>query len=465
MKEVYRSAVALVTGLSSIGSFAALDGHWEGQIDVPGSPIRIKVDLRREGDSWHGTIDIPAQGARQVPLYRIKVRELDAETVSVRFAIQGVPGAPTFEGRLNQTVIAGKFKQAGASVPFRLSREVSSPNRPQHPKPPFPYSIEEISLSNGELRLAGTLTVPLGDGPFPAVLLVSGSGLQDRDETVFDHKPFWVIADHLSRSGVVVLRMDDAGAGESAPHPSPPTTIDFASDAASAVDYLGADPRVATIGLVGHSEGGTIASLLASTRDDIGFIILLAAGGVPGADLLRRQNERTFAAAGVPQSLQRKRMALLDQLFDVLVSDALAKDIEASVTRIVRDQLKLAGVLAEQMPEEQIRASVAQAMTPWMRFFLAYDPRPVFTQIDVPVLALNGELDVQVDGEQNLPAIRAALMEGGNSDVTTVLLPGLNHLFQRAKTGLPNEYREIEETIAPQVLETIRDWILVQSSE
>lgn len=464
MKEIYRSAVALVTGLSSIGSLAALDGHWEGQIDVPGSPLRVKVDLQREGDSWRGTIDIPTQGARQLPLYRIKVRELGAETASVRFAIRGVPGAPTFIGRLDQTVVAGTFKQAGARVPFRLSREAYTPNRPQHPKPPFPYFIEEVDLNNGDFRLAGTLTVPIGDGPFPAVLLISGSGLQDRDETVFDHKPFWVLADHLSRSGIAVLRMDDAGAGDSTPRPSPPTTIDFASDAASAVDYLRMDSRVSMIGLIGHSEGGSIAPLLASSRDDIAFIVLLAAAGVPGADLLRRQNERIFAAAGVPKSLQRKRLVLLDQLFSVLVSDATASDIEGSVRKVVQDQLKLAGAPTEQITEEHIQASVAQAMTPWMRFFLAYDPRPVLTRVDVPVLALCGELDVQVDGEQNLPSISAALAEGGNSDVTTILLPGLNHLFQRANTGLPNEYAEIEETISPQVLEVIRDWIVLQSS-
>ena len=211
-------------------------GHWEGEIQVPGQPLVIKVDLESSGGLWSGSIDIPAQGAAGLPLKAIEVSE-DASEVS--FSIGGVPGHPTFRGTLDGDVISGRFTQGAADLGFRLSRQaVPGPARPQEPRPPYPYETEEVSFRNGPVTLAGTLTVPPGEGPFPGVLLISGSGLQDRDQTVFGHRPFLVWADHLTRSGLAVLRVDDAGAGGSTAHPQPPTTADFAGDAAAAVDLL-----------------------------------------------------------------------------------------------------------------------------------------------------------------------------------------------------------------------------------
>ena len=436
-----------------------LQGHWEGQIAIPNAPLVVEVDLARNDASpggWRGTIDIPAQNATGLTLSPITV----GDGGRVEFAIHGVPGNPTFKGQLAAGVIEGRFEQGGAEFPFRLSREaMAGPKRPQEPQPPFPYAAEEVAFNNGPVRLAGTLTVPAGDGPFPAVLLITGSGLQNRDQELFGHKPFRVIADHLSRAGIAVLRVDDAGAGASTAHPSPPTTADFARDAAAGVAFLNADARFASVGVLGHSEGGAIATLLASRRDDVDFVVLLAAPGVPGAEVLGTQNQRIFDAAGIPEGRKTALLALLDELFGVLISDAADADVQREVERIVRRQMELNGLPPAQQDDAQVQAMVTQTTTPWMRYFLAHDPRPSITATRVPVLALNGELDVQVDAEQNLGALAAAFAAGGNENVTIHRLPGLNHLFQPAETGLMNEYAAIEETISPQVLDLIRDWV------
>ena len=452
--------VVLALGISTSDAKEHIAGHWEGHIEIPSQPLAVKVDLIVNDSGWSGAIDIPAQGAEGLPLSDIHVAEDDAD-VGVKFSIRGVPGNPTFDGRLQDGVISGNFSQGDFTFGFRLSREVvAGPVRPQEPKPPFPYQIEEITFQNGPITLAGTLTVPLGDGPFPAVLLISGSGLQDRDETVFGHKPFWVLADHLSRAGIAVLRVDDPGIGKSTPHPEPPTTADFATDTEAGVAFLSQDDRIGSVGLIGHSEGGLIAAIVASRQDDIDFVVLMAGPGVPGAELLLKQNERIFGAMGIKSERKETLLKLLERLFTTLTSDMAEDAMREQVDEIVRKQFEINGVPPAQQDETQIQAAVEQVLNPWMRYFLAFDPRPALETIQVPVLALNGELDVQVDAEQNLTAITAALEKGRNQKVTVHRLPKHNHLFQRAKTGLVNEYATIEETISPEVLDLIRDWVL-----
>jgi pimeloyl-ACP methyl ester carboxylesterase len=453
--------MAIVVSLSVSYADSRITGHWEGQIDIPGQPITVKVDLTINDSEWSGTIDIPTQGAKGLTLSAIHVEEND-EGVHVKFSIRGVPGNPTFDGKLQDGAISGRFSQGGATFGFQLSREsVKGPARPQEPKPPFPYKIEEVAFQNGTVNLAGTLTLPQGDGPFPAVLLISGSGLQDRDETLVGHKPFWVLADHLSRAGIAVLRVDDPGIGKSTPHPKPATTADFATDVEAGVAFLKKDDRIGRVGLIGHSEGGLIAAIVASRSSDVGFIVLMAGPGVPGAELLRKQNERIFDAAGIAGERKQNLLVLLDRLFTILTSEDMAEDEQRqAVEEIVRKQLEINGVPRAQQDEAQVRILAEQSLTPWMRYFLTFDPRPALEKIRVPVLALNGELDVQVDAEQNLTAIAAALEKGGNQNVTVHRLPEHNHLFQRARTGLMNEYGAIEETLSPEVLDLIRDWIL-----
>ena len=452
--------IVLVLGISASYAEDRVAGHWEGHIEIPGQPIAVKVNFAIDESDWRGTIDIPAQGAKGLPLSEIHVAE-EGEGIRVTFSIRGVPGNPTFDGTLQGGVINGTFSQGGVTFGFRLSREiVSGPVRPQEPKPPFPYQIEEVKFQNGPINLAGTLTLPPGNGPFPAVLLISGSGLQDRDETVFGHKPFWVLADHLSRTGIAVLRVDDPGIGKSAPHPEPPTTADFATDVEAGVTFLKRDDRIGTVGLIGHSEGGIIAAIVASRRDDIGFVVLMAGPGVPGAELLLKQNERIFDGMGIVGERKETLLTLLDRLFTMLTSDMTEDEMRQQVDEIVHKQFEINGVPPAQQDETQVQAAVKQVLNPWMRYFLAFDPRPALEATRVPVLALNGELDVQVDAEQNLTAIDAAIEKGGNHNVTLHRLPKHNHLFQRAKTGLVNEYAVIEETISPEVLDLIRDWVV-----
>ena len=452
--------IVLIAGVSISYAADPVAGHWEGHIEIPGQPLAVKVDLAMNDSDWGGTIDIPAQGAKGLPLSDIGVAENDVG-MHVKFSIRGVPGNPTFDGQLQDGVISGTFSQGVATFGFRLSREVVPDLvRPQEPKPPFPYQIEEVVFQNGPVTLAGTLTMPPGDGPFPAVLLISGSGLQDRDEMVFGHKPFWVLADHLSRAGIAVLRVDDPGAGKSTSHPEPPTTADFATDVEAGVAVLKQDDRIGSVGLIGHSEGGAVAAIVASRQTDIDFVVLLAGPGVLGAELLRKQNERILDAMGVADERKQALITLLDQLFTTLTSDIAEDEMRQQVDEIVRKQFEINGVPAAQQNEAQVRAAAEQALNPWMRYFLAFDPRPVLEAIQVPVLVLNGELDVQVDADQNLTAIAAALQKGGNRNVTVHRLPKHNHLFQRANTGLINEYAVIEETISPEVLNLVRDWVL-----
>ncbi|MFL6195757.1 MAG: alpha/beta hydrolase family protein [Thermoanaerobaculia bacterium] len=440
----------------------AAAGHWEGEIQLPNNvgQLQVMVDLSQDAGAWKGEIDIPAQGAKDLPLEGIAV-----EGSKVKFTIAGVPGAPTFDGALENGEIRGAFRQGGGAMTFRLGRQaVELPRRPQEPKPPFPYAAEEVTYDNGGIKLAGTLTIPPGPGPFPAVLLITGSGTQDRDESLLGHKPFLVIADHLSRHGIAVLRVDDRGAGGSTGKVKDSTTADFAQDALAGVRFLKGHPKIAAgrIGLLGHSEGGVIGPLAASQSPDVAFVVMLAGTGVPGPEILYRQSELISRADGSSEeSIQRDREAMR-KAFDVLRAEKDPATREARLKAVTREavatmneeDLKAAGGV-----DAAAEAQVRQMDTNWFRYFIDYDPRPALRKVKVPVLALNGGLDLQVPPSQNLPAIEKALKEGGNKDFTVKELPGLNHLFQPAKTGSPNEYSGIEVTMDPAVLDLITGWI------
>ncbi len=245
----------------------AMEGSWAGSIEIPGAALDLQVDLQYKDGYWVGKIDIPAQGVKGLPLSNVSVTKTEAT-----FSIGGVPGNPTFHGTLSEGALAGEFKQGGQSIPVRLGKEeLAKPARPQEPKPPFPYTEHEVTFSNGPIKLAGTLTVPEGDGPFPAALLISGSGAQDRNEEVFDHKPFLVLSDHLTRAGIAVLRVDDRGVGESTGSAIDATSEDFAGDALAGVNFLRTRDEIdkKKIGLIGHSEGGIIAPQVATESDDV----------------------------------------------------------------------------------------------------------------------------------------------------------------------------------------------------
>jgi pimeloyl-ACP methyl ester carboxylesterase len=444
---------------------AGASGHWEGTIDIPGTALQVKVDLTVTAGAWSGSIDIPAQNAKGLPL-----EDVTAAGGQVHFLIRGVPGAPAFDGSLAAGEIRGTFRQGGASFPFHLGREpLVPPRRPQEPRPPFPYEQREAAYDNGTIHLAGTLTLPPGPGPFPAALLITGSGAQDRDEQVMGHRPFLVIADHLTRAGIAVLRVDDRGVGGSTGDNDSSTEDDFVSDVLAGVRFLAAQPRIdqRRIGLIGHSEGGTIAPLAAGRAPrtaGVAFLVLLAGTGLPGDEIVMRQTEWLLRAAGAPAAVREERLASERQILDLIRAERDPAKLRDRLRPLVE-----AG-LATGLPEEQaanggsgdamVRHALRILVSPWYRSFVGYDPRPVLRQVRVPVLALGGDRDFQVPAAENLAAIAAALREDGDRDVTVRVLPGLNHLFQHAVSGGMEEYSAIEETFAPEALDIMTRWIL-----
>jgi pimeloyl-ACP methyl ester carboxylesterase len=321
---------------------------------------------------------------------------------------------------------------------------------------PYPYRDEEVAYDNkaANITLAATLTLPPGPGPFPAVLLITGSGPQDRDEAILGHRPFLVLADYLTRRGIAVLRADDRGVGKSGGAFGTATTVDFATDAEAGVAYLRTRPEIDAkkIGLVGHSEGGVIAPLVASRNPAVAFIVMMAGSGVPGDEIIVAQTTLMSQVSGLGADQVEKNSALERQILAIVKEE---KD-DAALAVKLRDALQ--GTVRPEDMEQQIKALSA----PWYRYFLTYDPVPALKRVTCPVLAINGERDLQVPPKQNLPAIRKALESSGNTRVEVVELAGLNHLFQSAKTGLPGEYAQIEETMSPVALELIAGWIKKQ---
>ena len=324
--------------------------------------------------------------------------------------------------------------------------------RPQNPVKPYPYRAEDLQYANpgAGIKLAATLTIPPGKGPFPAVVLITGSGQQDRDESLLGHKPFLVLSDYLTRKGIAVLRSDDRGAGGSGGDFAIATTADFATDTEAAVAYLKTRPEVDPhrIGLIGHSEGGVIAPMVAARNGDIAFIVMMAGTGVPGDRIVAAQVVAGAEAAGMDHESAAKAGEQERRVLDLV-------EHETDPGALRR---KLGAELG--LPPAQIDAAYRQLTSPWYRYFLTYDPAPALRKVACPVLALDGEKDTQVPAKLNLPAIRQALEDGGNRHFEVDELPGLNHLFQHAKTGAFSEYSQIEETIAPEALEKMAAWIL-----
>ncbi|MBI2826763.1 MAG: alpha/beta hydrolase [Planctomycetia bacterium] len=453
-------------------------GIWQGTLEV-GVKLRIVFHINAADDGkLTGTLDSPDQGAKG-----IKIDKVEFTDGALRLSIKAIAGA--FEGKLDESTgkIAGKWSQGGASLPLVLEAVDKPPelHRPQEPKRPYPYDEEEVTYENAAagVKLAGTLTLPRAGGPFAAVLLITGSGAQDRDESLLGHKPFLVLADYLTRRGIAVLRVDDRGVGGSTGNLNEATTEDLAGDALAGVALLKSrkdiDPR--RIGLVGHSEGGLIAPLAAIRGDDVAFIVLIAGPGTTGEEILYAQGALIGRAGGATDEAVATQRKIQERMFAVVKEvDRAQREKPAEKPDIAAAEKQLADILVEataDLPDEQKKAAgdaqaLAQAqskqvLTPWFRYFLVYDPRPTLAKIRCPVLAVIGERDLQVPPKENLPEIEKALTSGGNKDFTLRELPGLNHLLQPCKTGSPAEYGQIEETMSPAALELIGDWIVKRS--
>ncbi len=447
---------------------AANEQIWEGKLNIaPGIGLRLVVHIFTGKDgALTATFESPDQGAQA-----LKIDIVTLDKTSLKFSMKSIKGE--FSGKLNDDgdEAVGTWTQNARPFPLTLKKtnRVVELRRPQTPKPPFPYKTEDVNYANkaGGVTLAGTLTLPAGKGPFPAALLISGSGAQDRDETIFAHKPFAVLADTLSRRGIAVLRVDDRGVGGSTGSTSKSTSEDFAGDVLAGVEFLKArteiDPK--HIGLIGHSEGGIIAPIVAGRSQDVAFIVLMAGTGLTGEQILYLQGRLMAEAMGASKKTIEDQRTVQEKLFAVLKAEPDPKTASAKMRALAKklneelsDDVKKDGSPAEALPEAQLK----MIESPWFRYFLTYDPVPALAKVKCPVLALNGEKDLQVPPKENLDEIENALKAVGNDHVTAKILPRLNHLFQTANNGNITEYGEIEETIAPSALQLIGDWIAAQ---
>ena len=465
-----RMCAVVALGVGALGSSAselsgqgAVEGDWKGVLDVGVAQLRIVFHITGGEDGLTATMDSPDQGASGIP-----VPEVTVDPPSVVLGLPAIQGR--YEGELDASgdTIHGTWSQGPQSFALDLTRgTVEAPPRPQEPTEPVPYSVLDVtfpSVAEG-VTLAGTLTTPRGQGPWPAAVLVSGSGPQDRNETLVGHRPFLVLADHLTRQGIAVLRYDDRGVAESGGDFATATSADFALDAEGAVRYLQGRSEVdpARVGVIGHSEGGLIAPMVATSMGtDLGYIVLLAGPGISGEEILALQQTLILEADGADPRIVElaadHQRRIIDVVREEQGSSNLDERLRARFTEIAAE-LSPADRQALQYSDESIDQQVAQLGSPWFAYFLFHDPAPVLERVRVPVLAINGAKDLQVPAEINLTAIERALRAGGNPDVETRSLEGLNHLFQTAGTGAPSEYASIEETFSPVALEAVSAWI------
>lgn len=433
-------------------------GTWHGTLPA-GQGVRLALTIQQDStgalQGLMRNVDSPARAPAVV--------NISGDTL--RFTIAGEHIAFVGVRDASGDSVRGTFSQ-GVSFPLTLAHSAvdaaALAARPQDPRPPFPYTSRDVSIESVPgVRLAGTVILPDGKGPFPAVVFVTGSGAQDRDEAIEGHRPFLVIADYLARHGIASLRYDDRGYAKSTGNFDAATSADFADDAQAAVGFLAGVPGIASnrIGIIGHSEGGLIGPIVAARSNSVAFLVLLAGPGVPGDSISLLQLRIKTAASGATPEQTEARVATHAKLLRAIVE---SKDSAHALTKL--HAIK-AEILAE-TPEAQRSLAAARfdqaipsLMSPWMRFFLKYDPRPTLEKVHVPVLALDGTLDTQVPAKENLAAIDTALKLGGNRDYRIVDFPGLNHLFQHARTGDQSEYVAIDETISPAVLDVIASWI------
>lgn len=462
MTTAYRMIVAMILALSAAGLRAETPaewpaGEWTGTMQAGQQQLEIVYHLDAGADGeWTGSMDVPAQGAMGLPLQSIEISD-----TSITIAMP-LPGEASYEGTWNSAEqrIDGRFSQAGQSFPLVLERthdEVAGPARPQEPKAPLPYRSEAVAFSNAGTSLAGTLTLPDEQASFPGIVLVAGAGPHDRDGTFMNHRPLLVLADHLTRAGFAVLRFDERGIGDSEGEFAAATAGQLAGDIAAAAQFLRGHESVdaGQITIVAHSEGGRISALAIETHQAANGLVLLGATARPGIEGLRSE------AAQSSSPIIRLQLAVAEAALGVETGadarPAMRAAAERSLARLEPEQRAAFGGQAYAVVGQLVQA-IGQ---PQARFSLSFDPRPALKSADIPVLALYGDKDRQIDAAGEAQAWRAAL--GEHADVRT--LAGLNHFFQQADTGAPAEYATIEQTMSPSTLETIVGWLLSKTGD
>lgn len=444
-------------------SMEEIEGDWLGTLNLGESTLRIvfHISVDEEG-LLTSTLDSPDQGANGISTSKTSF-------VDGKLNIEAALIGGKYSGELKESVLKGTWSQGGGSLPLDMER-MENPivyNRPQEPEKPYPYKEEVVRFTNevGGFELEGTLTVPKTEGAYPVAILISGSGPQDRDESLMGHRPFLVIADYLTRQGIAVLRYDDRGVGNSGGDFGAATTLDFATDVEAAIQFLKnrADIDSESIGLIGHSEGGLIAPIVAQDDENtVAFVVMLAGPGLQGKEILLSQSALMAEKQGMPLFMVEKMNLVNNRLYELVVE---IEDIELlkpklrNELREIRKDLTSMEVTGLGLSEERDDQIVSQLGGPWMQQFMGLDPQQYLKQLKAPVLSLIGEKDVQVIPNENNEVIERILKASGNTDYTVKTLPGLNHLFQQAETGLPTEYANIEETFSEDVLEMITSWI------
>lgn len=440
---------------------------WFGTLDFGAIKLRLRVDVTEGEDGKQSAVVVSLDQGNA----RLECDEFSMDDGQLKFKVNKVNAS--FEGKIaSEGVAEGTFTQMGQAVPLKLKMgdgKEYEQKRPQMPKQPFPYESIEVQFNNESdksVTLAGTLTMPKGEGPFPAVLLVTGSGPQDRDESVMGHKPFLVLADYLTRQGIAVLRYDDRGINKSTGSFATSTSVDFAGDAASGLAYLAKRDKIdsARIGLVGHSEGGLIGTMLAAKdNNQLAHVVLLAGPGVKGDEIIRSQAIAIAKASGLPTDSDDTK--LREQALDALKTGASDEELMAIAekflenAKITNSESDEESDASDEITKTALRAAMTQLTTPWFRYFVTYDPAVDLAKANCPVLAMIGSNDLQVLAELNLPAIQKALASAPAQGHQVERLEGLNHLFQTTDNGSPAEYGQIEETMSPKALEMIASWI------
>ncbi len=453
-----RTGLALCFGLllvSSVGrAQPGVAGHWEGDIQILGQSLAIRVDLAAAADSLRGTIDIPQQGAAG-----LRLRSVRATDGALSFELPAGPGLATFDGTVLGDSAWGVFRQAGMTGSFHLRRGSAPP--PPTPAAPPPYTVQEVRFSHDGISLAGTLTIPPSPGPHPAVILLTGSGAQTRDEDVFGFKVFATLADTLTRSGMAVLRFDDRGMGGSTGSLRDATTLDYVDDALSAFKFLSTCSGIDRnrIGVLGHSEGGVAGGLAAARQSGIAFLVLMAGPSLRGDTLILGQVETLGRAAGFTPAEVQHQMSLQRRVFDAVRSDSGWDSLRAL---IIREGKRLSSG-NDSLIAAQVEAQLRAVRTPWFRRFIDLDPVEALRTLSIPLLAIFGEKDVQVPPASNRPVLEALKKEGGKGNLTIAVIPGANHLFQNAQTGLPDEYATLKKEFSGEFLGTLIPWLAKQA--
>jgi pimeloyl-ACP methyl ester carboxylesterase len=453
--------LALVLVAAQPRAQAPLAGTWRGTIDLPAASLTLNIEVvfRTEGNGFIGTIDIPQQGATGLAL-----RAITVTGSAVRFELASGGPVAVFDGTLDDDRIAGTFKQGPGSGTFTLTRAAGAPGT--KPEPP-PYIVESLDVVHGDITLAGTLTRPTGGSAVPAVVLITGSGPQDRDENVFGFKVFATLADALTRKGIAVYRYDDRGVGQSTGSLATATTADFADDALAAVAKLrtleGIDSK--RVGLLGHSEGAAASAIAAAKASDVAFIVMLAGTAVAGDQVLRQQAGDGAVAQGATVEQVERVVAAHRAATDAVLGKVDPEEQRRLIRALVEAQLDAlpAGQQAAigdraAFVEKTVKGASAQMALPWMAYMLAFDPATALRKATVPVYAAFGELDVQVPPSLHEAPMRDALRQ--NPRAVVKVYPGANHLFQQAKTGRITEYATLEKAFVPGLMDDVAAWIL-----